>query len=220
MCRPGLHNQRDRTREGDEEPQNYRNYRAKPAQSCVLPESSVAYRACRIFACLAGFSRPFNEVAPNSPPLRMDSRANSGYTFRKAARVRRRPPQVRCVFSLDSGSLNLDVPPSEISRWRAVARVLRSPLDALSCALLPDLCSLCGSPLPQLSSAPICELCWTEFPVLLEPSCARCGDALTTPSSSTSDLCRVCRLAPPPFVRAVAYGIYEKRMRGALHAFK
>ena len=150
----------------------------------------------------------------------MDSRANSGYTFRKAARVRRRPPQVRCVFSLDSGSLNLDVPPSEISRWRAVARVLRSPLDAISCALLPDLCSLCGSPLPQLSSAPICELCWTEFPVLLEPSCARCGDALTTPSSSTSDLCRVCRLAPPPFVRAVAYGIYEKRMRGALHAFK
>ena len=27
-------------------------------------------------------------------------------------------------------------------------------------------------------------------------------------------------MAPPPFVRAVAYGIYEDRMRSALHAFK
>jgi ComF family protein len=27
-------------------------------------------------------------------------------------------------------------------------------------------------------------------------------------------------MAPPPFVRAVAYGIYEEPMRGALHAFK
>ncbi len=27
-------------------------------------------------------------------------------------------------------------------------------------------------------------------------------------------------MAPPPFARAVAYGIYENRMRGALHAFK
>lgn len=117
--------------------------------------------------------------------------------------------------------MTLDVPPSEVSRWRAVARVLRSPLDALSCALLPDLCSLCGSPLPQLSSAPICDLCWTEFPVLLEPFCARCGDALTSPASSpASGLCRACRMAPPPFVRAVAFGLYEERMRGALHALK
>ncbi len=129
-------------------------------------------------------------------------------------------PQVRCVFRLDSGSMTLDVPPSEVSRWRAVARVLRSPLDAFSCALLPDLCSLCGSPLPQLSSVPICDFCWTEFPVLLEPSCALCGDALTAPSSSVSGLCRPCRMAPPPFVRAVAYGIYQSRMREALHAFK
>lgn len=129
-------------------------------------------------------------------------------------------PEVRCVFHLDSGSMTLEVPPSEVSRWRAVARVLRSPLDALSCALLPDLCALCGSPLPQLSSVPICDLCWTEFPVLPIPSCACCSDALTAPSSSVSGLCKPCRLVPPPFVRAVAYGIYEERMRGALHAFK
>jgi len=117
--------------------------------------------------------------------------------------------------------MTLDVPPSEVSRWRAVARVLRSPLDALSSALLPDVCTLCGSPLPQLSSVPICPLCWIEVPVLAGPSCARCGDALTSPASSPgSSLCRVCRMAPPPFVRAVAYAIYEEPLRGALHALK
>jgi ComF family protein len=33
-------------------------------------------------------------------------------------------------------------------------------------------------------------------------------------------LCRACRLVPPPFVRAVAYGLYQGRMRDAIHAFK
>ena len=46
--------------------------------------------------------------------------------------------------------------------------------------------------------------------------CFRCGDTLDQPG----ELCRVCRVAPPPFERAVAYGPYEGRMRDALHAFK
>lgn len=33
-------------------------------------------------------------------------------------------------------------------------------------------------------------------------------------------LCRACRLAPPPFTRAVAYGLYEGRMKQAIHALK
>jgi ComF family protein len=32
--------------------------------------------------------------------------------------------------------------------------------------------------------------------------------------------CRACRLAPPPFVRAVSYGVYRGRMRQAIHALK
>ena len=35
-----------------------------------------------------------------------------------------------------------------------------------------------------------------------------------------SALCRTCRLAPPPFVRAVSYGVYQGRMREAIHALK
>ena len=153
----------------------------------------------------------------------MQSLAASGYTGSEGGGTPRLPPQVRCVFRRDSGSLTFDVPPSETSRWRAVARVLRSPMDALSCALLPASCSLCGSPLPQLSSVPICDACWTEFPVQSGPVCARCGDtvdALPLDWVRPFRVCRACRLAPPPFVRAVAFGPYQGRMKEAIHALK
>src|ERR1700734_2252635 len=110
--------------------------------------------------------------------------------------------------------MTIDVPTSEISRWRAVARVLRSPLDALTCALLPASCTLCGSLLPQLSSVPICNACWPEFPATSGPSCACCGDTLDQPFDPESQpLCRLCRLAAPKFVRAVSFGLYEGRMK-------
>jgi ComF family protein len=51
--------------------------------------------------------------------------------------------------------------------------------------------------------------------------CLRCGDALAAaPGAGFSALCRACRLAPPPFVRAVSYGVYQGRMREAIHALK
>jgi ComF family protein len=130
-------------------------------------------------------------------------------------------PDARCVFHNDFGILTTGLPPSEFSRWRAVVRVLRSPIDSLSCALLPASCALCGSPLPSLSSAPICDACWLEFPLQAAPACPRCGDALNAPAQpGTLTLCRACRMAPPAFTRAVSYGIYQGRMRDAIHALK
>jgi len=114
-----------------------------------------------------------------------------------------------------------DIPQSQTTRWRAVVRVLRSPIDSLSCALFPAPCSLCGSPLPQLSSVPICLVCWSEFSAPAAPACSRCGDALHAPAGLTaSTLCRACRLAPPPFMKAVSCGLYQGRMRDAIHALK
>ncbi len=92
-------------------------------------------------------------------------------------------------------------------------------MDASSCALLPSDCALCGSPLPLLSPVPICETCWTEFPIQKGPVCPRCGDLLDIQDPAVNR-CRACRLAPPPFVRAVSYGPYEGRMREAIHALK
>jgi ComF family protein len=149
----------------------------------------------------------------------MESAALSEYTVAKAARGELRPAARRFVLLRDSGSLTFDVPPSETTRWRAVARVLRSPMDALSCALLPASCALCGSSLPHLFSVPICQVCWTEFSVAGGKLCARCGDSLFD-ASSDSELCRSCRMSSPPFVRAVAYGPYQGRMKDAIHALK
>jgi ComF family protein len=130
----------------------------------------------------------------------------------------------RCVFRRDYGSLTIDVPPPGTSRWRAVSRVLRSPFDALTCALLPASCSLCGSPLPQISLVPICDACWAEFPSGATSVCSRCGDAVDAlqfqAAPADEVLCRACRLAPPPFVKAVSFGTYEDRMRDAIHALK
>jgi ComF family protein len=48
--------------------------------------------------------------------------------------------------------------------------------------------------------------------------CARCGD--TVDASAEAGVCRACRLAPPTFVRAVAYGLYRGRLKDAIHALK
>jgi len=97
-------------------------------------------------------------------------------------------------------------------------------MDAVSCALFPACCALCGSPLPHLSSVPICEICWTEISVQSGDVCQRCGDPLNVPMLAAgpwlSGLCRSCRLAPPPFEKAVSYGPYQDRMRAAIHALK
>jgi ComF family protein len=60
-----------------------------------------------------------------------------------------------------------------------------------------------------------------EFSIQTDAACFRCGEPLGFPDGPVSSLiCRVCRLAPPAFVRAVSYGPYEGRMRDAIHAFK
>lgn len=154
---------------------------------------------------------------------RMALRACCGYTCGKAV-LQATAPSVRCVLLRDFGSLTFDVPPLETSRWRAVSRVLRSTVDSVSCTFLPVCCSLCGSPLPRFSSVPICSSCWVEVRSELPPACARCGDSLDIPAATAElheeAVCRVCRLAPPPFVRAVAFGLYEGRMRDVIHSYK
>jgi ComF family protein len=77
------------------------------------------------------------------------------------------------------------------------------------------------------------------MPLPAGDSCAVCGDlidkiSLDPPGSSLDSSilgaasqaypaqahCRACSLAPPPFERAVFYGLYRGRMREAIHALK
>jgi len=71
---------------------------------------------------------------------------------------------------------------------------------------------------------PICAVCWLEIPRQSGPACARCGDTVETSGwvekGASVSFCRACRMAPPPFVRAVAFGLYQGRMKAAIHALK
>lgn len=148
----------------------------------------------------------------------------------------------RCVFprqsprSLDRAST---LPPSEMAAWRAVARVLRSPLDvlrspidAVSCAVFPSPCRLCNQPLLHLSTAPICADCWADLPDQIPDNlCTVCGERLSVGglrfaatiaagSSDAETLCQLCERARPPFQLAVAYGEYEGTLRALIHLLK
>lgn len=60
-----------------------------------------------------------------------------------------------------------------------------------------------------------------EISVLAGRVCTRCGDPLREVGTAAgAEVCRACRMVPPDFQRAVAYGPYEERMRAAIHALK
>ena len=134
---------------------------------------------------------------------------------------------MRCVFSGQTESLTLDVPPAQTSVWRAVVRVLRSPADSLCCALFPCPCALCGASLLRFTRAPICDFCCAHLPPQSGSLCACCGEDLGiahfSPLAESEDparLCQPCRLAPPAFVKAVAYGGYHGQLRSLVHLLK
>jgi ComF family protein len=108
--------------------------------------------------------------------------------------------------------------------WRAVVRVLRSPLDSLTSVVLPGDCRICKTPLLRLTRVPVCASCWNDLPSQSTSLCSRCGEDLAigdfgeTPSEGI--LCRPCRLAPPPFEIAAAHGLYQGTMRSLLHLLK
>ena len=112
-----------------------------------------------------------------------------------------------------------------------MVRVLRSPVDNLACALFPSSCALCGDSLLRLNGAPICDLCWNSLSPQDETLCACCGEALglahfSTPLTAGDRfgpgdlLCQPCRLAPPAFVKAVAFGAYQGHLRSLIHLLK
>jgi ComF family protein len=95
-------------------------------------------------------------------------------------------------------------------------------VDSLCCALFPALCRLCGESLLRFSRAPVCDSCWKQLPEQSGCLCSICGEALGVGDFGAGDgqLCRACRVSAPPFVRAVAHGLYEDRLRELLHLLK
>ena len=94
-------------------------------------------------------------------------------------------------------------------------------------AIFPTDCRVCGAPMVALGKVRVCELCLLRSAEQPESDvlCTRCGDALGMESARFAAAmgmteCTLCRLAPPGFERAVAFGTYDNEMREMLHLLK
>lgn len=92
--------------------------------------------------------------------------------------------------------------------------------------LFPTDCRICSSPLIKISRLPVCDHCLNSVRPLAGSLCALCGETLpfaVAPGYAADlidDRCRLCRLAAPPFERAVAYGSYDGALRDLVHLLK
>lgn len=114
-----------------------------------------------------------------------------------------------------------------MAAWRAVVRVLRSPLDTISCALLPSRCRICDGPLLEFSTTPVCQHCWGQLRPQAGALCVLCGEALgpmapfrRMENAASGVLCEQCQHLRPAFVQAAAYGAYDNTLRALVHLLK
>jgi ComF family protein len=100
--------------------------------------------------------------------------------------------------------------------------ILSTPLHDLGSVLFPSSCRLCSGPLLRVSTVPVCDDCLARLLPQSMDVCVRCGENLGEEAFFRSGPaeCRSCRLAPPQFVRAAAYGTYHDEMRRSLHLLK
>ncbi len=118
--------------------------------------------------------------------------------------------------------------------WRAVVRVLRSPVGAtndLLTTMFPGDCRVCGGPLlfaygDGWGNLPVCSGCVARVKAQRGMLCTCCGEAMGMESErfaggrADTILCTPCRMAPPAFARAVAYAVYADEVREMLHLLK
>ena len=111
---------------------------------------------------------------------------------------------------------------------RTVSRTLKTAAGDLLHAVLPSDCRICGAPMLGLRPVRICDSCVARVRSQADDAealCSRCGDALGMESARFAAAmgvgdCTACRVNPPAFTRAVAFGTYDNEMREMLHALK
>jgi ComF family protein len=94
--------------------------------------------------------------------------------------------------------------------------VLQQWTRALLDLLFPPRCQVCGTP----DEFPLCGACADSFEVIRRPVCERCGKPLRGPAdlAFTCIPCRERKRYPVECVRA--FGIYDGRLREAIHGLK
>jgi len=110
---------------------------------------------------------------------------------------------------------------------KSPVQLARAAYDDLVTTFFPADCKACGGPLLRAGSSPLCDSCLDSLQAQTAALCVRCGEALDIDASRLAGqfgagglLCAPCRLAPPQFERAAAWGLYEDQMRELIHLLK
>jgi ComF family protein len=96
--------------------------------------------------------------------------------------------------------------------------IVKNCIQALLDFLLPPLCHVCRSFIPQAGPLHICSSCREKMPPVTHPLCTICGIPFS--GAGADHPCGACLKHPPSFDAARAALIYEGPGRRLIHAFK
>lgn len=96
--------------------------------------------------------------------------------------------------------------------------VVKQFIRALLDTILPPVCHMCRSFIPNAGTLHICPTCRDSLPLVSSPLCSVCGIPFT--GTGNDHQCGACLLHPPHFDTARAHVLYEGPVRDLIHSFK
>ncbi len=90
--------------------------------------------------------------------------------------------------------------------------------NALLDVILPPICHICHSFIPQAGNLHICPSCRDRLPLVSSPLCSLCG--IPFAGTGGDHRCGSCLTHPPHFDSARAHFLYEGAIRDLIHSFK
>lgn len=90
--------------------------------------------------------------------------------------------------------------------------------NALLDVILPPICHICHSFIPNAGDLHICPTCRERLPLVSSPLCPVCGIPFT--GAGDDHRCGACLTHPPHFDSARAHFLYEGAIRDLIHSFK
>ncbi len=91
-------------------------------------------------------------------------------------------------------------------------------LNALLDVLLPPICHICHSFIPNADTIHICTICHDRLPLIISPLCPICG--IPFAGAGLDHFCGACLTHPPHYDTARAHFLYEGSVRDLIHSFK
>ena len=89
---------------------------------------------------------------------------------------------------------------------------------ALLDVILPPICHICRSFIPNAGTLHICQTCRDIMPIVSSPICPKCGIPFI--GTGSDHRCGQCMTNPPHFDTARAHFLYEGPIRDLIHSYK